>query len=130
MNLTESQIKEINDKCPSDEQGIYRQPYGIPTDVKGLVIYCRYETGGWRGGSCWGNEDLREYTEAPPKDRMQVLDLVLEVLKPNISYLQYKKIDSLIHTNEETSEHYYVNSTDWKIEYIVLSELIELLESL
>jgi len=128
MELSKEQIEEINSKCPYN-QGIFFQPYGIPVDVKELVVYCRYETGGIRGGSCWGNENRRSYVEEPPKDRMKVLELVLEVIKPSVTFLQYRQLESLIRNNEESDREYYGNCTDWKIEYIVLSELIEKLES-
>ena len=127
MELNKNQIEEINKKCPS-EQGVFFQPYGIPVSVKELVVYGRYETGGMRGGSCWGST-ARRYTEPMPKDRLKVLDLVLAELMPNISYLQFKQIDELIKDNSDTSHEYYGNSTDWKCEYIILSELIELLET-
>ena len=118
MELTQQQIEGINKKCPYD-QGIFRQPYGIPVSIKEPVIYCRYETGGW---------EPRPYEKEPPKDRMKVLELVLMELKPNISFLQYRLIEGLIHNNEETEREYYGNSTEWKIEYIKLSDLYEALE--
>lgn len=127
MELTKQQIQEINSKCPS-EQGVFFQPYGIPVDVKELVVYSRYATGGMCDGSCFGGT-VKSYTNEVPETHMQVLDLVLEQLMLNITYLQYKKIKSLIRDNEERAHEYYGNCTDWKIEYIVLSELIKLLES-
>ena len=120
-------IKEINEKCPYN-QGIFKQPYGIPVHIKEPVVYCRYETGGYSGGSCWDDSDPQPYSEDVPKDRFKVLDLVLEVLFPEIKYLQYKQIEELIHDNEETEYEYYGNSTDWKCEYIILSELESLIE--
>lgn len=120
-------IKEINEKCPYN-QGIFKEPYGIPVHIKEPVIYCRYETGGYSGGSCWDDSNPQPYIEDAPKDRFKVLDLVLEVLFPDIKYLQYKQIEELIHDNEEPEYEYYGNSTDWKCEYIILSELESLIE--
>lgn len=96
--LTEDQIKRINKECPYD-QGIFTEPYGVPVHIKEPVIYCRYETGGYMGGSCWDDSDPQPYTEQPPKDRMKVLDLVLKELKPDISYLEFKMLSGLIHDN-------------------------------
>ena len=127
--MTQEQIEEINSKCPSD-QGIFKEPWAIPCHIKEPVIYCKYETGGVTGGSCWGT-DYRSYTNDPPADRFAVLDLVVEMLKPNITYLQYKKIDSMIHDNTETDYgDYYGNSSDYKVEYIILSELEEFLNTI
>jgi hypothetical protein len=120
-------VKKINEQCPYN-QGIFTQPYGIPTDVKTPVVYTRYTIGGYSGGSCWGDEAER-FEEDAPKDKWKVLDLVLKEICPTITYLQYKEIEDLIHDNEETQLEYYGNSTDEKIEYIILEELEELLEA-
>lgn len=124
--MTKEEIKEINDKCPYD-QGIFVEPSMIPVEIKEPVIYCRYETGGVSGGSCWGTSDRQRYVNEPPEDRFKVLDLVLEKLKPNITYLQYKKIEKMVKNNEETEREYYGNSTDYMVEYIILSELVAFL---
>jgi hypothetical protein len=123
--MTKQEINEINEKCPYN-QGIFVQPPMIPVSIKEPVVYCRYEIGGYSGGDYNGDEP-QPHNVKPPKDRFKVLDLILEKLKPNITYLQYKKIDSLIHDNEETRHEYYGNSTDWKVEYIILSKLEALL---
>ena len=119
--MKKEDIDEINEKCPSN-QGIFFQPSMIPIHIKELVIYTRWETGGYHGGNCWGNK-ARYYSEEEPKNKYGVLDLVLGKLKPNISYLQYKQIEKMIQSNEDTWCEYYGNSTDWKVEYIILSEL-------
>lgn len=127
MKLNEEQISEINAACPSN-QGVFFQPYGIPVHIKELVVYCRYETGGVTGGSYHENSCNRSYVSDKPADRMKVLDLVLGYLKPRISFLEYRQLESLVHNNEETEYEYYGNSTDWMIEYIKLSDLYEALE--
>jgi hypothetical protein len=109
---------------------VFFEPYGIPVGIKEKVIYGRYETGGYRGGSCWDNSNPQPYYEEPPKDRMKVLDLVLAELCPNITYLQFKKIEEIIHDNFKSEWEYYGNSTDWKIEYIKLSDLYALITAL
>lgn len=126
--MTQEQIYEINSKCPGD-QGVFFQPSMIPVDIKEHVIYTRYSTGGYSGGSCYDTK-ARYHESDIPENKFEVLDLVLQELKPNITFLQYKKIDKMIHTNEETDREYYGNSTDWKVEYIILSELEEYINSL
>lgn len=127
MTLTEEDIAQINSECPRD-QGIFKEPNCVPTRIKELVVYSRYETGGFQGGGYGGRRSER-YTEAPPADRMKVLDLVLARLMPNISYLQFRQIERIVQTNQDTDEHYYGNSTDYMVEYIILSELLTLLDS-
>jgi hypothetical protein len=126
--MTEQEIKNINRKCPSN-QGIFFQPSMVPVHIKEHVIYRRYKTSGYRGGSCWGTKPERvDFDDVD--DGFIVLDLTLEKLMPNITYLKYKQILKLIHTNEETDYEYYGNSTEWKVEYIILSELENFLNNL
>lgn len=125
MELTQSQIESINSNCPED-QGIFKQPFGIPVHIKEHVIYCRYECGGKSGGNYHGDASV-PYSKSKPKDYMKVLDLVLKELRPQISFLEYRQIEPLIHDNTETKFEYYGNSTEWKIEYIKLSELYKLI---
>ncbi len=122
-------IEKINRLC-NGNQGVFLQPNFIPVDVKELVIYTSYETGGYRGGGYRDEDEPRRYVENEPEDKWKVLDLVLEELSSDISYLQYKRILRLVHTNEETQREYYGNSTDWKAEYIILSELENLLRQI
>lgn len=127
-HLTKEDIAKINENCPED-QGIFLQPSMIPVSIKELVIYGRYRTCETTGGSCWGGE-LHGETFGVPANWFQVLDMVLEKLSPEITYLQYKKIAKLIHSNDETEYEYYGNSTEWKVEYIILSELEKFLNEL
>jgi len=65
--MTADEIKEINSLCPED-QGIFTQPSMIPIHIKEPVIYCRYSTGGRRGGSCWGGKPYYETKAIPATD--------------------------------------------------------------
>lgn len=127
MELTAEQIQKINRLAPNkwqtNEQGIFSEPWGIPDTVKGLVVYMRWETGGVSGGSCWDDSDPRPYFRGDKPD-FKVLDLVLQELMPNISYLQYKQLENLIQSSEKTEWEYYGNQTDFGIQYIPLADLI------
>jgi len=133
MELTKEQIVKINNHSPkewqSNEQGVFVQPYGIPIHIKEPVIYMRWETGGTSGGSCWNDSKPERYNTGNPKPKFEVLDLVLKELMPNISFLQFREIENLIHKNSETDYEYYGNCTDFDIEYIILSELINALNN-
>jgi len=128
MELTIEQIEKINQVAPNEwqvnEQGVFTEPYGIPTYIKEPVIYMRWISGGWCGGSCWDTY-AQPFENSKPK--FEVLDLVLSELKLSISFLQYRDIENLIHSNSETENEYYGNSTDYEIEYVILSELINVL---
>lgn len=126
MLLSEEQIKEINNKSPYD-QGIFKEPYGINTNIKEPVIYMRWVCRGMSGGSYWGSEPT--YFKGDSKPSFKVLDLVLEAVKPQITYLQYKQIEGLIEKADYSDLQYYGNYDDYEVEYIVLSKLEELLKT-
>lgn len=98
-NMTQEDIREINLECPSSEQGIFKEPFGIPNHIKEPVIYMRWVKGGIEGGSCWGTE--RTQRESEPKPKFMVLDLVLKKLKPDLTFLQFRDIEYLIHSTEK-----------------------------
>ncbi len=127
MELTKEQIEEINSKVPYG-QGIFKEPYGIPNHIKELVIYTKWTSGG-RPGSCWDDENTvnEYYTQDRPNDAFKILDLVLQILKPNTTFLQYKEIQNLVDSNTETDYGYYGDYTEDTIEWIVLSDLYKLL---
>jgi hypothetical protein len=127
--MNKSEIDKINKQCP-DLQGIFTQPNYIPISVKEPVIYKAQLVGGISGGSCWESSNPQPYTIETRNEDWVALDLVLTELKPSITYLQYKKMTKLIHSNTETHREYYGNSEDYLVEYIILSELEAFLEDL
>ena len=132
MELSKEQIAKINKLSPmqwqGNKQGIFTEPYGIPNHIKEPVIYMRWETGGTSGGSCWENSNPQHYKSEKGKPKFECVDLVLKELMPNISFLQFREIEKLIQSSQKTDCEYYGNSTDFEIEFIVLSELISKLE--
>ena len=125
--LTQEQIEKINNELPYG-QGIFKEPFGIPSNIKELVVYTKWESGG-RPGSCWDDEDTvnEDYTNDRPHDAFKVLDLVLAEIKPNITYLEYSKVKDLIESNTETDYGYYGDYTEDTIEWIVLSDIYKVL---
>lgn len=123
--MTKEQIKKVNLEAPNNwgenEQGVFVEPNYIPVHIKEPVIYMRWLSGGWSGGSCWDDSNPQPFERNKPN--FEVLDLVLKEIAPNVTYLQYKDIEKLIHTNSETEYEYYGNSSDFSVEYIILSEL-------
>lgn len=134
MKLKEETIKDINEELSNKgirNQGIFIQPNGISTSIKEPVIYMRWEIGGMDGGSYHEDSILKAYKSDEPKPKFEALDLVLQELKPDITYLQYREVETLIMQGygDKDSHDYYGNCTEYDIEYIILSELIELLET-
>lgn len=120
MRLTEEQIKEINAKQPDWDMGIYNEPYKIPTNVKGLVLYQRYISGGMTGGNCW---DERSYRFDNDEPEFTILNDVLAVIKPDITFKEREKLSYLIQDDGYTDIDYYGNYDDYEIRYLVLEEL-------
>lgn len=127
--MTEELIKKINALCP-ENQGIFKEGWCIPNDIKEQCIYTRWETGGYKGGSYHEDDYAHPYTVEAPADRYKVLDLILAELCPNITYLQYKEIDKLWNDSDYSENEYYGNSTDWQIEFMRLSVLEDYINSL
>jgi len=120
--LTPDQIKQINDKQESSEMGIYLQPYKIPNIIKGLVLYQRYLIGECSGGNCWDDTEPT-YQSVDEVPEFTILDDVLEIICPNINFLQYNKLKRLICSEEYNDYQYYGNYDNYKIRYIVLDDL-------
>lgn len=125
--MTQDQINKINEElskmCLFD-QGVFVQPAGIPDSIKEQVVYYKSSPGGITGGDCWGDSDNgnRSYTKTDNEPN-KVLDVVINELCPGISYAVYRKIQNAINRNDWSENEYYGNCTNWKIEYITVSEL-------
>lgn len=115
----------LNDECMYD-QGIFREPQNIPTNIKEPVVYMRWNCGGISGGSCWDSSRPRHY-EGDDKPEFKALDYLLEEIYPNITYLTYKKISGIVNNVDYSEGGYYGNRDDYEIEYILVSKLLELL---
>lgn len=130
--MTQEQIDLINENSPMDwqtnEQGIFFQPYGVPDNIKGHVVYMRFEIGGVSGGTCWDTSDPTPYSN-DQQPEFVALDLAIKEINPNVSYLKYKEIEEIISINYETDYEYYGNYTDFEIRYILLSQLEQILNS-
>ena len=73
------------------------------------------------------NTHNEHYTCSEPNDSFIVLDKVLKILKPDVSYLEFKEIERLKNSNTEMDYGYYGDYTEDTIEWIVLEDLIKLL---
>ena len=131
MKLTEEQIKEINEECRKldcYDQGVFLEPWCIPNNIKEHVLYSRYMTG-WMPGSCWDDEDtVNEYHECDCYDRFKVLELVLQKLNIEPSFGLMSDIQCLIVDMDDSESGYYGDYSDYKVEYIILSELYEVID--
>lgn len=90
-------------------------------------IMTRYEVSGAQGGSCWGDES-RSYVNNEPRPEFKNLDKFLEQICPTISFLQYKRILSMVKTKIDSHNEYYGNYTNYEIKQLSIIELYEYLK--
>ena len=127
--LSQEIITKVNNRLNEEgfyDQGIFREPQNIPTNIKEPVVYMRWNSGGVSGGSCWDYSNPHHY-EGDEKPEFKALDYLLEEILPNISYLTYKKISGIVNNVDYTDDGYYGNRDYYEIEYILVSELLELI---
>jgi hypothetical protein len=88
-----------------------------------LVVTWAWSTGGYSGGSCWGDEAQPYSTDNGPPE-VDVLDTLMEQIAPNISFIVYKNIRSkLIKPFNYSESEYYGNYTDYSGRAFSLNEL-------
>ena len=88
-------------------------------------IEVSWTSGGLSGGSCWGTAaDQPVRAEAEPD--LEDLDKLLEALKPDLTFLQYKAlVKELVLTTEHTETEYYGNYYEKKTKSVNLKSLYE-----
>ncbi len=96
---------------------IVHELYGNVKDYR-----VEWTIGGTSGGNCWGDEAHPFHTDDPEPELD--LDKLFEVICPNMTFLQYRKvIASVLKRSTETYEEYYGNSTVNGAKEVNFSEL-------
>lgn len=119
--MTQEEIKHLNDSGKYDtwNQGIFIQPNHIPIAIKDPVVYMRWDSWGYSGGNCWGDEP-EEYENDEPE--FDVLYEVCKYLNPNISQNEINMIHALSVVDDGgEDDEYYGNATYYKVRYVPLS---------
>lgn len=131
--MTKEMIDSINRSSFTMEQGVYVQPSCIPTNVKGLVAYSRYDESGYEGGSCWDNDDngggSEYYENDEPWDFYKIFHIVIGELRPNITVEELKECWKLIQNGYHHENEYYGNCSNYRIAYMEISKLEALIKS-
>lgn len=101
------------------------------TDAKDLVLTNAFMSEAWvvggrTGGDCWGGAADRPRTadEAPA---LWELDEFLEQALPTINYLQYKRLIPKIGTIDYYVSEYYGNSYEYRVQFLLFDDLVEVL---
>lgn len=91
-------------------------------------IYVEWSTGGTRGGSCWGDSENYAYTSDDQPSDLTDLDLIIENIASEITFMEYKKITrNIIETDSRSVDEYYGNSTNYAMKKCNLEKLYTVL---
>lgn len=126
--LTEKDIVEINKKVENAwDQGIFKEPNYVPTDIKDTVCFMRWFTEG-RGGSCWDDENTVNDTYYGEKPIFEALNLALEKIGANAIETQYIK-DHFIESidNAGSCVGWYGDYDDYAAEWVQLERIYKYL---
>jgi hypothetical protein len=90
-------------------------------------IVTAWETGGYSGGSCWDDSNPTPYSVDIKCEDLVLLDKILEVLCPSITFLQYKRLDKdvPIRSGDMSISEYYGNCTDYAYKAVDLLSLYQ-----
>jgi hypothetical protein len=105
---------------PSD-RGPYRSAGARAEAFDGLLV--QWETGGMSGGNCWEDSDPQPYrTDARPV-ALTALDAVLEEIAPELTYVAWRRLATLVLEGDYEDRGYYGNRTDYRYRAIPLEGL-------
>ena len=110
-----------------DKLFIY-EGYDKKKERKPFIVQ-KWETGGVSGGSCWESSDPQHYDLGDSEKPKGFVDLeaILQVVAPSITFLQYRLLEKIIKTGEETHYEYYGNYTTYGYELILMEDLYKIL---
>ncbi len=129
MELSQEQIERINTNCPED-QGVFREPNGVPVELKEPLVYARWKKGGMTGGG-YHEHSYRHRYDGDSEPALSCLNLVLYELGFSEETADMPEIQSLIRYEDyDDDADYYMNYDEYGVKYIVLSELLNVLETL
>lgn len=98
-------------------------------DIDIFAIYKDEWVGGYSGGSCWGGKAEYERDESAVRnvhtEFNDALDSFFSTFCPNISYLQYRKVATLINEAEISHSEYYGNTNETLTIYIETKKLYD-----
>jgi len=88
-----------------------RDRYGYRGVKENPTIEIKWTVGGKTGGSCYGTEERRyEPREIEPEPDFEVLDQILEDVRPEMTFFQYKAlVRELVQSDTQNDGDYYGN---------------------
>ena len=125
--LKENKIPIYQDKRKKTGWGYYLS-YGWNHQSIKEYIRVSWSTGGISGGSCYGQDSHQSYSNDDYDDTFYYFDKILEIIWPNITYLNYKHLEKeLVHKISWSENEYYGNSTNYCGKYVILVDMFNML---
>ena len=111
-----------------EQDPTFRASYGYgrkaTKTTKDAYLFCEWETGGMSGGSCWDDAESTGYSTGNQPEELVALDKVLEEIKPDLSFLQYKSLlHSVVKTGTREENEYYGNCTNYAYKLCKVEDL-------
>ena len=97
-------------------------------DLNEHYLYEDWRTGGISGGSCWDDGesgDPHYAIEGDKEPEFNTIDKILLAICPNLSYLQYKTLVTIIKEDSYAVNEYYGNCTYYAYKYVSLRDLFD-----
>ena len=127
-------LAKIKDSKIATYDGLNNASYYTMSKKDDLTPECylkiEWVTGGEQGGSCWdtGEEDPHYPLDAEIEPEFESLDQTLELICPNISFLDYKKVvRGCVDTEDRVDREYYGNYTNYARKQVKLGSLYDTL---
>lgn len=109
------------------EEVVGQIPYDYDADsftIRDGKIIQYHTTGGAQGGNCWG-DDARQWDNDKSPSPFIPLDTILKETWPEITYLKYKEIESLIVEGSDSDHEYYGNYTRYNTYALDIKQLYD-----
>lgn len=132
MNMQKKLYNVMSDAA--DKYNSYSWGYDIRKqhnlERDSLMVFVTWRIGGECGGNCWGDEPMpisEYYLDKEPE--LEALDVILQEIAPNITYLDYKAVmEKVLLKGEYVDREYYGNYTEYAYKAITYLDLLDALK--
>lgn len=126
---------------PERVEGWYSIPYDYkgewnnPVDRNDIRLIVSYSTGGVSGGSCWESSNPQPYADNDRPEQGFVTTLAAHILESEpevkislvVAMTLARRFESLVRMAQDSIYEYYGNCTNYEYQFILGSELYDLL---
>jgi hypothetical protein len=90
------------------------------------LLRAEWYVGGYTGGNCWDDTEPHYERSLSTPEELVLLDEILNKLKPDIKFLQYKQlVSSVVKHDSRSQSEYYGNSSDYESISVDLKDLYD-----